>query len=80
MHHPTGAIRKIEDRPIGNAIPSPLHIEPLAKLNKTVTPAPYRGTGQTPAGVQKPFKNLVSGFHRNDVKGHLQEALLYFDS
>ena len=50
--------------------------EPLAKLNKTVTPVT--------SGVQKISKNLDSGartehfrgrLRRNDVEGLLQEAL-----
>ena len=40
--------------------------EPLAKLNKTVTPVT--------SGVQKTLKNLDSGFRRNDVEELLQEA------
>jgi hypothetical protein len=41
--------------------------EPLAELNKTVTPVT--------SGVHKTLKNLDSGFRRNDVEGLLQEAL-----
>src|SRR3989338_4836591 len=36
-------------------------------LSKTVTPAPYRSTGQAPAGVQPLFQRLDSGFRRNDT-------------
>jgi hypothetical protein len=39
-------------------------IEPIAKLNETVTPAK--------AVVQKVLKNLDSGVRRNDVEGLLQ--------
>jgi hypothetical protein len=42
-----------------------LSLEPIAKLNKTVTPAK--------AGVQNMLKLLDSGFRRNDTKGLLQE-------
>jgi hypothetical protein len=41
--------------------------EPLAKLNKTVTPVTSE--------VQKTLKNLDSGLRRNDVEVLLQEAL-----
>jgi hypothetical protein len=40
--------------------------EPLAKLNKTVTPVTSE--------VQKTLKNLDSGLRRNDVEVLLQEA------
>ena len=40
--------------------------EPLAELNKTVTPVTSE--------VQKTLKNLDSGLRRNDVEELLQEA------
>jgi hypothetical protein len=42
--------------------------EPLAELNKTVTPVT--------SAVQWTLKNLDSGLRRNDVEGLLQEALV----
>jgi hypothetical protein len=42
--------------------------EPLAELNKTVTPVT--------SAVQWTLKNLDSGLRRNDVEGLLQEAHL----
>ncbi len=50
-------------------------MEPLAELSNPVTPARYRSTGQTPAGVHNLLKNLDSGLRRNDALGLLQEAL-----
>jgi hypothetical protein len=47
-------------------------LEPLAELNKTVTPVT--------SGVQKTLKNLDSGFRRNDVEGLLQKAPLIRNS
>jgi len=43
-----------------------LKYEPLAELNKTVTPVT--------SAVQWTLKNLDSGLRRNDVEGLLQEA------
>ncbi|MGP0045321.1 MAG: hypothetical protein ACLPVJ_11000, partial [Syntrophobacteraceae bacterium] len=47
---------------------NPVNPEPLAELNKTVTPVT--------SAVQWTLKNLDSGLRRNDVEGLLQEALL----
>jgi len=43
-------------------------LEPLAELFYSVTPAN--------AGIRNLARNLDSGFHRNDARGLLQEALL----
>ena len=47
---------------------NPVNPEPLAELNKTVTPVT--------SAVQWTLKNLDSGLRRNDVEGLLQEALM----
>ena len=52
------------------------YMEPIAELAYSVTPANPGSESGTGAGVQNILTKLDSGFHRNDIEGRLQLALL----